>query len=593
MSDVKRGAGRFMSERIKPKKARATLRRLLGQFKPHAPALVAVVFLSAVSSLAALTAPWLIGRTIDSLVTPLTAAPLLLLAGLVAVYVADALVSWFQARIMTTLSQTLVRDFRQRLFTTMTRLPLSFFDTRSQGDLMSRMSNDIDSVAVAIAQSGAQMLGSVLAVGGALLCMLLLSPVLTLAALITVPLIFLLTSVVSRQTRRYFKEQQVALGALNTQLEESINGFLEIKAFEREALVLGEFDRLNLRLRQLGFKAQLWAGLVMPLMNVISNVGFALLAGVGGYLVLNNELTIGLIASFIGYSRQFGRPLNEIANTWSQFQAAIAGAERVFEVLDETPEPADAAGAAVLKEPRGQIAFENVSFGYNPGNPVLKDIQLEVPPGATVALVGPTGSGKTTLVNLLLRFYDPTEGRILLDGRDLRHWQRASLRQGFGVVLQDTWLKEGSVSDNIRYGRPGASDAEVEEVARTVNADGFIRHLPQGYNTVLHGNGNTLSQGQRQLLAIARAALADAPLLVLDEATSNIDTRTEFHVQEAMLALRKGRTCFIIAHRLSTIRQADTIILIDQGRILECGTHEALLAENGRYAALYRASSLS
>jgi ATP-binding cassette subfamily B protein len=594
-SGLGRGPGggpghRFTQEKVRPKDAQGTLARLARLFRPSLPSVVAVLLLGALGAVTGLAAPWVVGHAIDALGNPGAAALGWLLAGLVLVYLVDAAGSWFQGRIMSRLSQTFARDFRQSLFRALTRAPLAVFDTRSHGDLMSRMSNDTDAVSQALAQSGAQILGSVLAVGGALGCMLWLSPILTVAALVTVPLVFALSQVVSRRTRRYFKEQQASLGALNSHMEECVNGFLEVKAFERESAALAEFSALNLRLTRVGTEAQIWAGLMMPLMNVINNVGLATLTGVGAWLVLGHSLTVGLIATFVGYSRQFGRPLNDIANTWNALQAAIAGAERVFEILDEPPEPADPPGAVVLDRPEGRVSFESIQFGYREGRPVLREFDLAVEPGQTIALVGPTGSGKTTVVNLLLRFYDPWSGRVLLDGTDLRQIRRSDVHRAFGVVLQDTWLLEGTIADNIRYGAPTASDAEVERAARTANAHLFIGRLPQGYQTPIRGNGSTLSQGQRQLLAIARAVLADAPCLVLDEATSNIDTLTELHVQEAMLRLMAGRTCFIIAHRLSTIREADRIVLIHEGRIVESGTHDQLLAAGGTYARMYQGS---
>jgi ATP-binding cassette subfamily B protein len=555
-------------------------------FRPSLPSVAAVLLLGAVGAFTGLAAPWIVGHAIDALANP-GASLAWLLAGMVLVYAVDAAGAWFQGRIMSRLSQTFARDFRVSLFGSLTRLPLAVFDTRSHGDLMSRMTNDTDAVAQALAQSGAQILGSVLGVGGALACMLWLSPLLTLAALVIVPLVFALSQVVSRRTRRYFKEQQAALGGLNAHMEECVNGFLEVKAFDREQAALAEFTALNARLTKVGTEAQIWAGLMMPLMNVINNFGLATLTGVGAWLVLNHALTVGLIATFVGYSRQFGRPLNEIANTWNGLQAAIAGAERVFEILDEDPEPADRPDALALDRPQGRVVFDRIQFGYREGRPVLRDFHLEVDPGQTIALVGPTGSGKTTVVNLLLRFYDPWEGRVLLDGTDLRQIRRSDVHRAFGVVLQDTWLLDGTIADNIRYGAPGASDQEVERAARTANAHLFIEQLPQGYQTPIRGNGSTLSQGQRQLLAIARVVLADAPCLVLDEATSNIDTLTELHVQEAMLRLMEGRTCFIIAHRLSTIREADRIVLIRDGQIQESGSHDELLAAGGDYARMY------
>lgn len=578
-----------MAEKVRPRDGRRTVARLAGLFRNRAASLAGVFALVVVSAVCGLAAPWLVGRAIDAGGTG--ASPLLLLLALVVVYLTDSAFSWVQGRIVARVGQGLVLDLRRSLFSALATQPLASMDSHDHGDLMSRMANDVDNVGLGIGQAGAQLLASVIGVVGALVLMLWLSPVLTLAAVATVPLIFLLTGVVGRRTREAFRAQQAALGAMNTHLDETVNGFVEVKAFDQEAAAVETFGDLNRRLEATGRRAQVWAGLVMPLMNVITNLGLVLLAAAGGYLALKGEVTVGLIASFVGYSRQFGRPLNDIANTWNSLQSALAGAERVFEVLDERPEPSDGPGCRELVHPRGEVAFEGVSFGYRPGRPVLQDLDLVVKPGQTVALVGPTGSGKTTVVNLLLRFYDPDTGRVVVDGRDAKAWTRSSLRRAFGVVLQDTWLFEGTVSDNLRYGRPDATDQDVEAAAQKAFAHPFIQRLPGGYGHRLTTGGLNLSQGQRQLLAVARAVLADAPLLVLDEATSNIDTRTELMVQEAMVRLMAGRTCFIIAHRLATIRQADQIVLIDGGRIVEAGTHGELLALNGRYARMHRAGT--
>lgn len=587
-----RGPGaRFMRENIRPKDTRKTISRLLTLFAQRKSAIIQVLALGTGISLAGLAAPYLIGTSIDRINLSPQMIPLALIPGLLAVYLFDALASRAQAWILTRLSQTLVQDLRAALFARITALPVATHLRYDHGDLMSRMNNDADEVAQAIAQNGAQIVSLAVNIAGSLVCMLLLSPRLTLAALATIPPMFLLSAVVSRRTRRHFRAQQHALGALNAHMEESVNGFTEVKAFEREALMLSAFDTLNRKHRESGIAAQLWAGIVMPMMNVINNLGFALITGLGSLMVLSGRLSPGLIASFIGYSKQFGRPLNELASTWSSFQAAIAGAERIFAILDEEVESPDGSGAMPLETARGHIRFENVHFSYIPGIPVLKSINLDVPPGTTVALVGPTGSGKTSIVNLLLRYHEPDTGCIFMDDHPLEDWTRASLRRSFAVVPQDCWLSDGSIADIISWARPRASREEIVQAAKNANAHGFIQMLPDGYDTELSQGGSSLSQGQRQLLAIARAALLDAPCLVLDEATSSIDTRTELHVQEAMLHLMAGKTCFIIAHRLSTILHADIIVLIEDGKILETGSHRELMEQGGRYRELYLAGS--
>jgi ATP-binding cassette subfamily B protein len=417
--------------------------------------------------------------------------------------------------------------------------------------------------------------------------MLILSPKLTLASLITVPLVLLLTRTISRRTRVLFKEQQAALGMLNGHIEENVSGIQVVKAFGREGKAFEDFEELNTRLRDIGTKAQIWSGYIMPMMNVINNIGFAAVALVGGVLATRGEVSVGLIASFISYSRQFTRPLNDLANVYNALQTALAGAERVFETMDEAEEKPDAAGAITLSRPEGRVEFKNVYFAYRPDVQVLRDINFEAPPGSVTALVGPTGAGKTTIVNLIARFYDATSGDILIDGKDIMSFSRRSLRRGLGIVLQDGWLFTGSVRENILYGRPGASQEELEKAAAMANADHFIRRLPKGYDTILGEGGASLSEGQRQLLSIARVIVADPAILILDEATSSVDTRTELHIQEAMIALMRGRTSFIIAHRLSTIRAADRIMVIDGGRIVESGDHATLMAAGGFYANMY------
>jgi ATP-binding cassette subfamily B protein len=542
-----------------------------------------------------LSGPWLIGRCVDAMAPgPLSSsiAFAAVLGALLLAYALDAALVLSQGWLMAGASQEIVKSLRRDLFGKLQRLPVSLFDSWSHGDLMSRLSNDVDNISSTIAQSTTQLVSTLLTIIGSFTLMLVLSPLLTLAALVTVPLVFLLTRTVSRRTRVLFKRQQAALGAMNGHIEETISGIDVIKAFGREGAAIGEFDGLNEDLKSIGTEAQVWSGFIMPLMNVINNLGFAAVAAVGGVLAVKGLVTIGVIASFISYSRQFSRPLNDLANTYNTLQTALAGAERVFEVMDQAEEAPDrpvasSGGAGVLRGIRGDVDFESVSFGYKTDRLVLRDVSFEAREGSVTALVGPTGAGKTTIVNLLARFYDASAGSIRIDGRDLRDYARDDLRRIFGIVLQDSYLFSGSISENILYGRPGASEGEVARAVAAANAASFIDRLPRGYDSVLTEGGSPLSEGQRQLIALARAILADPAILILDEATSSVDTRTELHIQAAMIKLMEGRTSFIIAHRLSTIRNADNILVMEGGRIVESGRHEALMAEGGLYHRMY------
>ncbi|HUI71231.1 MAG TPA: ABC transporter ATP-binding protein, partial [Spirochaetia bacterium] len=465
--------------------------------------------------------------------------------------------------------------------------PLAFYDTRPHGDLMSRLTNDVDAVSVTVSQSAVQLMSGAVVVSGTLVIMLSLSPVMALVSLLPVPLVFLLTSTIARRTRVLFKEQQDALGGLNGHVEETVSGIQAVKAFGREPEAEKRFGLINEGLRQVGTRAQIWTGFLMPMMNVINNIGFAFVAVTGGYLALRGFISVGLIATFVSYSRQFVRPLNDIANSYNTLMSAVAGAERVFEVLDEPEEQADGPEAQPFAAGRGEVEFRNVSFGYRPDVPVLRDVSFRAPAGSVTAIVGRTGAGKTTIVNLLSRFYEVTSGSILIDGTDIRDYSRSSLRRAFGVVLQDGWLFAGTVRENILYGRPGASGAEMVRAAELAGAAHAIERLPQGYETKLVESGTNLSQGQRQLIAIARAVLAAPLLLVLDEATSSVDARTELRIQQGMMELMRGRTSFIIAHRLSTIRDADTVLVVDAGRIVERGSPEGLAERDGYFRRLY------
>ncbi len=585
------GAHRLRGPVVKPKNFKGTLKRLWDYFGHERKMLGLIFFFIIIDAILMLLAPFLIGKAVDAMSLHSGKVDFnfleIMIVILTCAYVADAALTFLQGWLMAGVAQRVVKRLRDALFRKLQKLPVSFFDSRTHGELMSRLSNDVDNISNTISQSATQLMSGVVIIAGSLIMMVYLSPVLTLASLITVPLVFLLTKTIAKRTSVLFKNQQIQLGQLNGHIEETISGIEVVKAFNHEDKVITEFDVVNKKLRDVGLKAQIWSGFLMPIMNVINNLGFAIVAVIGGILAVKSLITVGAIASFLTYSRQFVRPLNDLANIFNILQSGVAGAERVFEVIDEQEEPADRPHAIALEHPKGHVVFENVSFGYRSDVPILKNVSFEAEVGSSTALVGPTGAGKTTIVNLLTRFYDVTEGRILLDGRDIRDYTRDSLRKCFGFVLQDTYLFSGTIKENIKYGNPDATDEDVEQAARMANAEVFINRLPNQYDTVLSENGGNLSQGQRQLLAIARVMLAKPALLILDEATSSIDTRTELHIQEALLKLMAERTSFIIAHRLNTIRDADTIMVIDNGQIIEKGNHDVLINAQGRYYQMF------
>ncbi len=584
----KPGGGRLQPV-VKPKNMKGTLKRLWGYFSRERKHLVFVFFFVLLSTVVSLAAPYLIGRAVDQLGLALTdAGPLVLTACLLAgCYALDAVSSLMQGFLMAGISQRTVRVLRTALFDHFQKLPVSFFDARQHGDLMSRLTNDIDNISSTISSTAAQLMSLVVALVGSLVMMLILSPVMTLAMALPAGLAVLLTRTVTKRTAPLFRKQQAELGRLTAQLEESASGLTLIRGFNREQASVDEFSELNQRYYKASLMALIWSGLLMPLTNVISNLSLMMIAALGSGMALEGLATVGTIASFISYSRQLVRPLNEVASLYNTLQTAVAGAERVFEIFDSPEETGDAKDAQALGDIKGDVSFKDVSFSYRAGVNVLDKISFDVPRGSSLALVGATGAGKTTIVNLLARFYEVSGGEITIDGRDITRYTRASLRQAFGIVLQDTYLFTGTIRENIRYGNPEESDAAVEEAARRASADEFIRRLPRGYDTLLSESGSNLSGGQRQLLAIARAILNDAPILILDEATSNVDTRTELRIQQAMLKLMKGRTTFLIAHRLSTISGADRILVIDGGKIVETGSHKELLGQNGVYAKMW------
>jgi ATP-binding cassette subfamily B protein len=576
---------------VKPKNFKRTLHRIWFYLREEKRMLTVVLALTMANAMLTLAGPYLIGISVDAIaashgVDYFNMLQVLLII-LASTYIAGGLLATLQGWLLAGISQRIVKSLRRTLFEKMQKLPIAYFDTHSHGDLMSRLTNDIDNISDNIAQSSAQLMAGSIAIVGSFVMMVSLNATLTLAGLITVPLVYWLTRIITAKTGVLFKEQQDQLGSLNAHVEETISGLQVIKAFNHEEQAIDEFGRINAKLCQVGLKAQIWSGFLMPIMNVINNIGFAAIAITGGILAVNSAVSIGVIASFLSYSRQFVRPLNELANIFNSLQSGVAGAERVFEVFDEQEETQDVPNAAVLTNPKGHVVFENVNFGYRPDKLILTNISLEAKAGSSVAFVGSTGAGKTTLITLLTRFYDVTGGRIILDGRDIREYTRDSLRKCFGIVLQDTYLFSGTIKENIKYGKPDATDKEIQAAAVLANADAFIKVLPRKYETLLSENGGNLSQGQRQLLAIARVILAKPAILILDEATSSIDTRTERYIQDALLQLMKGRTTFIIAHRLNTIRNADEIIVINKGEIVEKGSHNVLMNKQGIYYQMF------
>jgi ATP-binding cassette subfamily B multidrug efflux pump len=566
------------------------LKRLLGYLKPFRLQLIIVSVLVILSTVLETLGPFLIGRTVDVALTPknwnqLVTMVLILLGN----YVLSWLLSVIYGRIMANTTQNVMRDMRQSLFDHMQKLSVSYYDKQNAGDLLSRLTNDMNAINSLLSQNLIAFIRSITSVLGVLIMMVLLSPWLTLASLTVIPLTFIATAMIMKRSGPAFKTLQKSLGTLNGQMEEDISGQRVVIAYGQQGRSLEDFEVYNQAARDAGIKANILAGLMPPITGVLNNLDVIVVVGIGAGMLIRGVggITVGLITSFSQYTRQFGRPVVQIANLFNTMMAALAGAERIFQVLDEVPTIVDNNDAIPLEDVKGEVRFEDVYFGYNEDLPVLKDVSLTAQPGKTIALVGPTGAGKTTIINLLTRFYDVDSGRIQIDDQDIRDIQQDSLRRKLGIVLQDTFLFAESVMENIRYGRLDATDEEVKAAARLANADGFIQRLPESYSTELSERGTNLSEGQRQLLAIARAILADPSILILDEATSSVDTRTEVEIQAALLKLMEGRTSFVIAHRLSTIRNADQILVINDGEVIERGTHETLLGNKGFYYNLY------
>lgn len=577
----------------KAKNFKGSLMRLLSYLAPKRVQLITVIILNIISTIFSVLTPKLVGNVTTTLFTGAATGTFDFrqitgfLIWLIAFYLLSGLFSYFAQYVMADVAQQTVFSLRQEVDKKLGILPLKYIDSHSTGDLLSRVTNDIDNISTTLQQSLTQIITSVITIIGVIIMMLTISPVLTLIVVITLPLGAILSRPIIKRSQVFFLDQQTKLGLLNGHVEESYTGHAVIKAFNQESRNMKDFAQLNDALFEVSVKAQFVSGLIMPVMSLASNLGYVFIAVIGGNFVINGKISVGDIQAFIQYTRQFMQPINQVANIANILQSTVASAERVFEVLDaenEVPEPSI---PQVPTHAKGQVTFNHVRFGYNPEKPLMQDISLFVRPGQTVAVVGPTGAGKTTLINLLMRFYEIQDGSINIDGINITHMLRGDLRNLFGMVLQDTWLFKGSIKDNIAYSRENATLEEVKAAAKAAFADHFIETLPDGYDTIINEEGSNISQGQKQLLTIARAVLSNPTILILDEATSNVDTRTEIHIQEAMNRLMQGRTSFVIAHRLSTIKGADMILVMQQGNIVEKGTHEELLKEGGLYAGLY------
>jgi ATP-binding cassette subfamily B multidrug efflux pump len=584
----------------KAKNFKQTLTRLLGYLRPHRTGLVIVTLAGTVGTILQVLGPKLLGlattKIFEGFVANARGIPGAaidfgyvghLLSWLIALYVASNTFNYLMQYLMANVAQQTVYTLRREVEAKFDRLPLKFFDGRTRGEILSRAVNDLDNVSSTLQQNLTQLLTSILLLIGVIVMMLTISWILTLVVVLTLPISITIVARVAKRSQKFFKQQQIALGAVNGHVAEMYGGHPIVTAFGHQKRSVATFDSLNQEYYEGAWRAQFVSAIILPTMTFVGNIGYALVAVIGGVLVTRRAIAIGDIQAFVQYGRQFSIPINQLSGIANMIQLTIVSAERVFELLDEPEEEADAETATTISAPEGAVQFDDVSFRYKAEVPLIEDMRLDVAPGQMIAIVGPTGAGKTTLVNLLMRFYDVSSGAILVDGIDIRDLKRSALRRTFGMVLQDTWLFSGSIRENIAYGREGATDTAIVNAAKAAQADHFIRALPVNYDTQINEDATNLSQGQKQLLTIARAFLADPAVLILDEATSSVDTRTEIHIQQAMAELMRGRTTFVIAHRLSTIRNADLILMMEHGRIVEKGTHQELLARKGHYATLY------
>lgn len=570
-------------EKRKPKNFKKTIIRLWEYFKFKKKLLLIVLLLVIADSFLVIISPYLIGKAVDYIDFKELNLLNITLTVLIASYLIDLVIQFFQNFIIYSIGQHVVKNIREEIFIKFQKLPIIFFDTNSKGDIMSRVSNDVENISSGISDTLISLLSGVLTITAILITMLILSPILTLCTVVTIPLVMMLTKIISKKTKVFFKNQQVELGQLNGHIEEMISGINIVKMFNHEEKSINQFKNINENLLNVSIKAQIYSALLMPMMNVINNISFALVSIVGGILATKDIITVGVIATFLSYSRSFTRPLNNLANLFNTFQSALAGCERIFEILDAQEEVKDTKNCKIFDKINNDLIFENVSFGYKKDEPVLKNINLNIKANTSNAIIGETGSGKTTMVNLITRFYEVDSGSIKIDGIDIKDYCRDSYRDAFSVVLQDSYLFNETIKENIRYGNLEASDDDIIDACKKVRAHNFIIKLKDGYNTVISESGGELSQGQKQLLTIARSILKNPDILILDEATSSIDTKTELKIQETMSDIMKGRTSFIIAHRLSTIRNCDNIIVIQDGKISEMGSHEELMKLKGYY----------
>ncbi|CEN21904.1 ABC transporter ATP-binding protein [Paraclostridium sordellii] len=582
----------------KAKDFKGTLKRLIMYLQTYKSSIILVIIAAILSSIFSIISPKILGQATTKIFEGVMlkakgqggidfAFIYKILIILVILYIISSIFNYMQQYIIVSVAQKTVYDMRQDIYNKLNRLPLNYFDTHTYGEVLSKVTNDIDNISSTLQQSMTQLITSIVTIVGVVIMMLTISPIMTLFTVLTIPLGILFVKPIISRSQSYFIKQQNIIGNLNGHIEEVYTGHEIIKSFNREKKSIDTFRDINIKLYENAWKAQFMSGMMMPIMNFVSNIGYVFVSVIGAVLVTKGRIQIGDIQAFIQYTKQFSQPISQTANIANIIQSTVASAERIFELLDEKELIPDIEKSRVIKNPKGKVVFDHVKFGYSEDKILIQNMNLEVNPGQKVAIVGPTGAGKTTLINLLLRFYELNGGKILIDDIDIRDMRRSDLRKMFGMVLQDTWLFKGTIRENIAYGKENATKEEIENVARSANANHFIKTLPKGYDTIINEEGSNISQGQKQLLTIARAMISDPKILILDEATSSIDTRTELNIQKAMDEIMVGRTSFVIAHRLSTIKDADIILVMKDGNVIESGNHKELIEKGGFYSELY------